>query len=191
VKICTKPLYLLLLLLSAKSYSSITVSYSAGYVLSSSKEFNEYSVQGKGLNQTFQLGLRKEINEVGIYFDNSALKADIKHDGDSGIINLKGNAVGGYFTHYFDRSYLQLGYGKSTTKQSLESNFSAGQIKTIENIYGIEDGASVTSSHVKFRLGMRFLKFDSSIINGFYERIMDQNTSRVDDILGLDIKMSF
>lgn len=185
------PLLILGFLISTNSYSSITVSYSAGYALSSSKDFDEYSAQAKGLSQTFQLGLRKELNEVGIYFDNNSLKADIKHDGENAAINLKSNAVGAYYTRYFEKAYLQVAYGKSTTKESISSSLSSGQVSTIENLYGVEDGRTLSTSHLKVRIGKRFFRMGSSIINGFYERTMDQDTSRKNDLLGLDLKISF
>lgn len=186
-----KSLSLFILLLSFNSYSAITTSFSVGYSLSASNEFDKYNVEAKGISQSFQLGLRKEYDEIGFFLDVNSLNATIIHDGEESVISLKDNTLGGYYTHYFEYFYIQLGYGKNSTKQSIQSTLSPGQISTIENLYGVKSSGTQYSSQLKIRLAYRLLKLSSVILNGYYERAINQDSGFNTNTFGIDSKISF
>ena len=130
-----------------------------------SSEFDKYKVSAKGPSYGGFVGIGKDFVGLELFVQQLNAEGKIKHEGESGKINMNALGYGAALRFSFQLLFLRLGVGRYNLDQSIDLN-TAANIPAAEEVYNVQSEGTTKNGilfgagvHSKFKIGRVYLDY--------------------------------
>lgn len=155
------------------------------------KELNNKSGKAAGTSSTAKLGLLNAGTEIGIYNTNINSSVTIKHDGENSDANYKINSVGAYIAIYKKNAFFELGYGKASISETLNTGLTGSSLSALKSIYNLNTDETFASTEARLLGGIKLFSLSLFTFVAYIQKIKMLETSHDETDLGIEFKLNF